>query len=36
MATIATFKETSKLGKRQKMLDVAWALLNSPEFLYRH
>ncbi|MEI6278219.1 MAG: DUF1553 domain-containing protein [Verrucomicrobiae bacterium] len=35
-ATIAAYDLTSKSGKKQKMLDVAWALMNSPEFLYRH
>ncbi|MEI6070726.1 MAG: DUF1553 domain-containing protein [Verrucomicrobiae bacterium] len=36
LATIAAFEASEKTGKNQKMLDVAWALMNSPEFLYRH
>ena len=36
MATIAAYEVPEKTGRNQKMLDVAWSLMNSPEFLYRH
>ena len=36
LAVAAAYKPPMNTGKTQKMLDIAWALMNSPEFLYRH
>lgn len=36
IAVITAYQAPSKSGKSQKMNDIAWALINSPEFLYRH
>ncbi|MCX6968838.1 MAG: DUF1553 domain-containing protein [Verrucomicrobia bacterium] len=36
LAAISAYQPPAASGKRQKLSDVAWALVNSPEFLYRH
>ncbi len=36
LAVIAAHQPPAKSPMRQKMLDVAWALFNSPEFLFKH
>lgn len=36
LAVASAYSSPSGGGKSQKTLDVAWALMNSPEFLYRH
>jgi len=36
LADIASYQPPPQMGKNQKVFDVAWALVNSPEFLYRH
>ena len=36
LAAIAAYQGAPGAGKNQKMFDVAWALMNCPEFLYRH
>jgi hypothetical protein len=36
IAVAAAYKPPENSGKNQKMSDIAWALMNSPEFLYRH
>jgi len=36
MEVAAAYKTPANTGKNQKMFDIAWALMNSPEFLYRH
>ncbi len=36
LAAIAAYEPPATSGKQQKLNDVAWALVNSPEFLYRH
>jgi hypothetical protein len=36
LAAIAAHEPPGKNPARQKMLDVAWALVNSPEFLLKH
>lgn len=36
IAAVAAYLSPSPGGKSQKTLDVAWALMNTPEFLYRH
>jgi hypothetical protein len=28
--------QSTNVNKRQATVDLAWALMNSPEFLYRH
>jgi len=33
---IAAYKTPANTGNIQKLSDIAWALVNSPEFLYRH
>jgi hypothetical protein len=36
-ATIAeTYYQSGGLNRRQATIDLAWALINSTEFLYRH
>jgi len=32
----ATYTQSSGLDRRKAAIDVAWALINSTEFLYRH
>lgn len=34
--TIAAYQPPAATPKNQKLNDIAWALVNSPEFLYRH
>lgn len=36
LAAISAYQPPAASGKQQKLSDVAWALVNSPEFLYRH
>jgi len=36
LSTISAYQPPAATAKNQKMNDVAWALVNSPEFLYRH
>lgn len=36
MAVTAAYEAPANTKKNQKTIDVAWALINSPEFLYRH
>ena len=36
LATIREYSQSGKLKPPADLLDVAWALINSPEFLYRH
>jgi hypothetical protein len=34
--TVETYFQSGKLGRREATVDLAWALMNSDEFLYRH
>ncbi len=34
--TVRRYARTSEAGRRHALTDTAWALLNSPEFLFRH
>jgi hypothetical protein len=34
--TVEKYFQSAKLGRREATVDVAWALMNSSEFLYRH
>jgi Protein of unknown function (DUF1553)/Protein of unknown function (DUF1549) len=34
--TVENYFKSSKLGRREATVDVAWALMNSDEFLYQH
>ncbi|MEI6492564.1 MAG: DUF1553 domain-containing protein [Verrucomicrobiota bacterium] len=36
LATISGYQPPPPAGNSQKLTDIAWALVNSPEFLYRH
>ncbi len=36
LQTITDYSQKSNLKPREVGLDIAWALINSPEFLYRH
>lgn len=36
LTAVADYAPPPETGKTQKLTDVAWALINSPEFLYRH
>ena len=36
MAVVAAYNKPANTGKNQKLFDIAWVLVNSPEFLYRH
>jgi len=36
LTTIETYVQTGKAKGREAVVDLAWALINSPEFLYRH
>ena len=36
LRTVEGYFESGKVTRRQAAVDVAWALINSPEFLYRH
>ena len=36
LAAISAYQPPATAGKNQTLADVAWALVNSPEFLYRH
>ncbi len=36
MKTISDYQPPTSAGKNQKLMDIAWVLVNSPEFLYRH
>jgi hypothetical protein len=33
---VEAYFQSSKLGRREAVVDLAWALMNSDEFLYRH
>ncbi len=35
-ATVESYFKSGKLGRREATVDLAWALMNSDEFLYRH
>jgi hypothetical protein len=35
-AAVRAYGPSAKLASPEDLLDVAWALINSPEFLYRH
>jgi hypothetical protein len=34
--SVSTYAQSARLGPRQSALDLAWALINTAEFLYRH
>jgi hypothetical protein len=34
--TVEAYFQSGKLGRREAAVDLAWALMNSDEFLYRH
>ena len=34
--TVEAYFKSGKLGLREATVDLAWALMNSDEFLYRH
>ncbi len=36
MKTVESYVQTGKAKGREAAVDLAWALINSPEFLYRH
>ncbi len=36
MERIAAYRQTSQRAQREVVIDLAWALINSTEFLYRH
>jgi hypothetical protein len=36
LKVMATYARSSSVGRREVMIDLAWALMNSAEFLYRH
>ena len=36
LKTVADYMRSTKLKRNEAAIDVAWALINSPEFLYRH
>jgi len=36
MQTAEAYFQSGKLGRREATVDLAWALMNSDEFLYRH
>jgi hypothetical protein len=33
---VEAYFQSGKLGRREAAVDLAWALMNSDEFLYRH
>ena len=36
LATVETYAKTANIKPREALVDLAWALVNSSEFLYRH
>jgi hypothetical protein len=36
MQTVERYFQSSAVAERQAAVDLAWALFNSAEFLYRH
>lgn len=36
LKTVATYAQSRRGNSREAAVDLAWALINSPEFLYRH
>jgi hypothetical protein len=36
LRTVESYFDSGKVNRRQAAVDLAWALINSPEFLYRH
>jgi hypothetical protein len=36
LKVVATYSRSGGVGRREVMIDLAWALVNSAEFLYRH
>jgi len=36
LVTVQSYFETPNAKRREKVVDLAWALINSAEFLYRH
>ena len=36
LKTVEAYFQSSGGGRREAAVDLVWALMNSPEFLYRH